>query len=219
MKPLLGAGALTLAILLPTSAFAHHPLGGIPMETFGHGLLSGLAHPVLGFDHLLFVSLVGIAAFYSGKRFLAPVAYIAAMLVGCLAMGSGIGLPLTELMIAVSLLVLGGVVLSGKALAWPPAMAIFAVFGLFHGSAFGNVIAGQEAGMGTAVLAGYLVGLGVIQYGLAVAAGWVLSTVWRASEAAAVRARLGGAAVAGVGLFLTLENVEGIVFDLLGWAG
>ncbi len=202
-----------------TPALAHHPLGGMPMETFAHGLLSGIGHPLLGFDHLFFVIAVGIAALYTGQARLTPAAYIAAMLAGCLLMSIGVGLPLKEIVIGLSLLVVGGVVLSGRALGLTPAIALFAAFGLFHGSAFGDSIAAQEAAMGMSVLIGYLIGLGVLQYGIALAAGWVVRRLWHATEAQAMRARLAGAVVAGIGLFLTLENVEGIVFDALNWAG
>ncbi len=218
MKKIFNGIAAILAVSAPTAALAHHPLGGMPMETFVHGLLSGVGHPVLGFDHLFFVLLVGIAALFTGKRFAAPAAYIAAMLVGCFAMSMGIGLPAKELVIGLSLLALGGVVLSGKGLGFVPAMVIFAGFGLFHGSAFGDAIASQEAAMGSQVLIGYLLGLGVVQYVIALASGWFVSNVLHAVRADAVQARLAGALVAGVGVFLTLENVEGIVFELFGWA-
>jgi urease accessory protein len=202
-----------------TPAFAHHPLGGMPMETFAHGLLSGIGHPVLGFDHLFFIVAVGIAALYTGRALAAPAAYIGAMLAGCLLMSQGIGLPAKEIVVGVSLLVLGSVLLSGRALSIAAALALFAGFGLFHGSAFGDSIAAQEAAMGPQVLIGYLIGLGVVQYVLAVAAGWTAKTLWNATEAAAVNARIAGGVVAGVGAFLTLENAEGIVFAALGIGG
>ncbi len=188
------------------------------METFTHGLLSGIGHPLLGFDHLFFVIAVGIAALYTGYARLAPAAYIAAMLAGCLLMSFGVGLPMKEAVIGLSLLVVGAAVLSGRALGLMPAIALFCIFGLFHGSAFGDAIAAQEAGAGTAVLVGYLIGLGVLQYGIALAAGFAAKTFLKATEAEAVHARIAGAVVAGVGVFLTLENVEGIVFDAMGWA-
>ncbi len=204
--------------VLPSAALAHHPLGGMPMETFTHGVLSGIGHPLLGFDHLFFVILVGIAALYTGRALLAPAAYIAAMLVGCLLMASGIGLPMKELVIALSLLVVGGIVLSGRALGLMTALVLFAAFGLFHGSAFGDSIAAQEATAGTSVLIGYLIGLGAIQYVVAIGAGWATKTLLKATEAQAVQARLAGAVIAGVGLLLTLENVEGLVLGALGWS-
>ena len=194
-----------------TPALAHHPLGGLPMETFTHGILSGVGHPLLGFDHLFFVIAVGIAALYTGFARLAPAAYIAAMIVGCLMMSFGAGLPIKEVVIGLSLLVVGGVVLSGRALGLVAAMVLFAGFGLFHGSAFGDSIAAQEAAIGADVLVGYLLGLGVIQYVIALGAGYVVKNVMKASEAAAMNARLTGALVAGIGVYLTLENIEGFI--------
>ena len=199
-------------------ALAHHPLGGMPMETLTDGLLSGVGHPLLGFDHLFFVIAVGVLALYTSRAQLAAAAYIGAMLLGCLLMSFGVGLPVKELVIGISLLVVGGILLSGRATGLAPAVGFFAVFGLFHGSAFGDAIAAQEAGAGVAVLAGYLVGLGLLQYGLALLAGFVVHELLKATEAKHIHARFAGAVVAGVGTFLTLENIEGLVFNMLGLA-
>ena len=210
MKKLLAA-ALALTA---TPALAHHPLGGLPMETFSHGLMSGVGHPVLGFDHLFFVVAVGVLSLFTAHRMLAPAAYIGAMLVGCGLMYAGVAMPLAELVIVASLVVAGGLLASGRSLGMVPVLGLFAVFGLFHGSAFGGSIAGQEGGIGGAVLLGYLIGLGAIQYAIAIAAGWVATTLG-ASSAASVNARLAGAAIAGVGVFLALEVVEGPIVTLL----
>jgi len=206
MKKIFAVAAATLAA---TPALAHHPLGGMPMETFMHGVMSGVGHPVLGFDHMFFVIAMGIAALFTTQRMLAPAGYIAAMLVGCGLMYAGVAMPMQETVIVISLLAMGGIVLSGRALGTGTAIALFAAFGLFHGSAFGGSIAGQEGGVNTAVLLGYLIGLGVVQYAIAIAAGWVVEQIFGATEAAAINARLAGAMVAGVGLFLSLEIVEG----------
>ncbi|GAB4521240.1 MAG: hypothetical protein Tsb0019_22570 [Roseibium sp.] len=212
-----GFSALGLAAAA-TPALAHHPLAGAPMETFAHGLLSGIGHPILGFDHLFFVALVGIAAVYTGRQFTAPLAYVATMIAGCLLMTAGIAMPLAEIVIGASLLVLGAAVLSGKALSPSLALVAFGAAGLFHGSAFGTSIAGQEGGAALAVLAGYLIGLAAVQYFISVGAGLFAKTVLGAGEAAAVPARIAGAVVAGMGLLLTLENAEGIAFAALGIA-
>ncbi len=207
---------LTLGgLLFASSAMAHHPLGGLPMETFTHGVLSGIGHPVLGFDHLFFVVIVGIAAAMTRNRMSAPAAYIVAMLAGCLLMIAGQGLPAKEVVIGLSLLVVGFIVLSGRALSMVPMLALFAGFGLFHGSAFGDSVATQEAAVGGQVIIGYLIGLGVIQYLIAIAAGWVSKNVWKAMDAKALQPRLAGAMVAGVGLFLTLENIEGPLVTMI----
>jgi urease accessory protein len=211
MKKLITLGA----VLAATPALAHHPLGGMAMETFAHGMLSGIGHPILGFDHLFFVAAIGIAALFTAHRYSAPAAYVAAMLVGCGMMYAGVALPLKEAVIAVSLLVMGGAILSGRALGTTAAIALFAGFGLFHGSAFGDSIAGQEGGIGAAVLVGYLLGLGAMQYLVALAAGWVAERLLGATSAGAINARLIGAMIAGVGVFLCLETLEGPLLGLL----
>lgn len=209
---------LTAALLLgATPALAHHPLAGAPMTTFSEGLLSGIGHPVLGFDHLFFVILAGIAGLLAGRRFAAPAAYVGAMLAGCALMVAGVGLPARETMIALSLLVTGGLVLSGRALAPGMVLALFAGFGLFHGAAFGEAVTGIEGTAGAGVLTGYLAGLAAVQFAIAVAAGWACETVLRTREAGAVNARIAGAVVAGAGLLLTLEAAEGLAFATLGW--
>lgn len=212
MKKLFAVAAATLAA---TPALAHHPLDGMPMETFMHGLMSGFGHPVLGFDHMFFVVAMGIAVLFTTQRMLAPAGYIVAMLVGCGLMYAGVAMPMQETVIVISLLAMGGIVLSGRALGTGTAIALFAAFGLFHGSAFGGSIAAQEGGVNTAVLLGYLIGLGVVQYAIAIAAGWVVEKIFGATEASAINARLAGAMVAGVGLFLSLEIVEGPLVSMI----
>ena len=212
----LAARAVGLApalALVAGPALAHHPLGGAPMETFAHGVLSGVGHPVLGFDHLFFVAVAGVAAALAGARLAGPAAYVAAMLAGCLAMAMGLGLPAKEGVIAASLLVVGGAVASGRGIGRTGALVLLAGFGLFHGSAFGDAIAGQEGGVGGAVLLGYLAGLGVVQYAIALATGALALRLGRADAAVP---RVAGALAAGVGLFLCLETVEGPALAALG---
>ncbi len=212
------AGSLPLA-LIALPALAHHPLDGAPMTTFAHGLLSGFGHPILGFDHLFFIVLVGIAALYTGRAVLAPGFFVAGMLAGVGLIMSGINLPLVEPMIAVSLLLLGGIVMAGRSLSLALAALLFAGLGLFHGWAFGQSLTGQEGGVSAAVAAGYLIGLAVTQWAIAVGAGFVLSRIWNATAADALPARLAGGAVAGVGLYLALEAAEGPALVALGLGG
>lgn len=212
----LSMAAAAALLFLVEPAAAHHPLGGMPMTTFSHGLLSGVGHPILGFDHLFFIVAVGVAALFTGRALTAPLAFVAAMLAGVCLVISGVTLPMVEPVIALSLIVLGGLVMSGRALALPLACVLFAGLGLFHGWAFGESIAGQEGGAATVVTAGYLIGLALTQWAIAVGAGQVVTHVLKATTAEAVPARLTGAVVAGVGAFLTLEVLEGAAFSALG---
>ena len=211
MKKLLTA-AFALAA---TPALAHHPLAGAPMETFKHGVLSGIGHPILGFDHLFFIIAVGIAAAFTGRALSAPLGYVAGMIGGCFLVMGGVGLPAVELMIAASLVIAGVVLMSGRALSVTACVGLFGALGVFHGWAFGGTITGQEAGMGTSVILGYLIGLAAIQWAVAVGAGWTIARLG-AVAADAMPARLAGGMVAGAGAFLVLEAAEGAAFAALG---
>ncbi len=206
---------LTAAVAFAaTPAFAHHPLGGMAMETFAHGLLSGIGHPLLGFDHLFFILAVGVAALFTGRALTAPLAFVAAMIVGVF-VGTGAEFAITEPMIAVSLLVLGGLVARGRALSASTAMAVFAGLGIFHGIAFASALGGVEATAMVPVMAGYLLGLSALQWGIAVGFGMIVARLWQAKTADAIAARISGAVVAGVGAFLCLEVIEGAAFAAL----
>ena len=217
MKPFIQFSALYITLCIPAVAFAHHPLGALQMETFIHGFLSGIGHPILGIDHLFFVIIVGIMAFLIGHRIWSAASYIIAMAVGCAAMSFGIDLPAKELMIALSLLLVGGIVLSGRVLRLLPTLGMFVLFGLFHGSAFGNSLTEQEANSGIPVLIGYLAGLSLIQFAISFLAGTVISNFARENCMTSIRVRFSGAMVAGTGLFLTLQMIEGSLFGAVGW--
>lgn len=202
-------------------AAAHHPLAGAPMETFTHGLLSGLGHPLLGFDHLFFAAAAGVAAACAGRVKSAPLAFIAAALAGCVLAGRGAALPGAETVIALSLLVLGCAVARGRKMNLAAVLAVFAGFGAFHGAAFGGALTAHESSAPGAVLAGYLIGLSVAQYAVALAAGYAARAAAKAPAEllhAAPAPRIAGAMAAGAGLYLSLEHAEGAVFSLLGWA-
>ncbi len=211
----LACGVLVGLAAAATPALAHHPLSGQSMGSFAHGLLSGVGHPLLGFDHLFFVVLMGIVACYTGRARLATAVYVGAMLLGCLVTAFAGALSIAEPMVMLSLLFLGGVAVTGRALKARHAAALFAGAGIFHGMAFGESMASAEAGAATEVLFGYLLGLGVIQYLLALGAGRLMSRVLKADSALDMQPRLAGAAVLGVGLFLALEQAETVAFAAL----
>lgn len=208
MKPVFAAFALIVAA---APASAHHPLEGAPMTGFGDGLLSGIGHPILGADHLVFVIAAGIAAFCAGSRLRAPLAYVAAMLAGCVAAGFWGMPPLVEPMIALSLAAVGGALALGRRLSPGVVAALFAVFGVFHGAAFGAPLIEQEAAAGGAVLGGYLLGLGATQYAIAAGAAMLSARLWSAAPEGAVGPRLAGAMALGAGIYLSL----GMAMDAL----
>jgi urease accessory protein len=104
-----------LAALLPLAAapaLAHHPMESMGLEpTALTGLISGLAHPVLGPDHLLFLLVLGLVGW---QRSLRSALVLLAVGLGGSALGLLVpGLPGMELLVSLSL-VLEGLVLSGR---------------------------------------------------------------------------------------------------------
>ena len=158
---------------------------------------------------------MGASATFTSLRYISPLAYIGAMLVGCLAMTYGISLPAKELVISASILILGILVFRGKTLSSYTSLTLFGVFGLFHGSAFGETIFAQESTMDMDILMGYLFGLAAIQYTVAIGVGLVINRYMKVLEAIDLRVRLLGAMVAGAGSLLVLEHIEGFAFTAL----
>lgn len=169
---------LVLAILALTvtgEVFAHHPMGGGLPATAWQGLLSGLGHPVIEVDHLVFLLGAAVAAAAARLRTrLALVLLPSYVLAGALATAlraPGLEIPFIE----------AGVVLSlGAVAAWlwvqrmPGALAgaLLAVLGGFiHGYAYGEAVIGSEA----TPLAAYLAGLALVQSLLLIA-------VWRGAR-------------------------------------
>ena len=186
-------------------AFAHHPMGGAVPSTFMQGLLSGIGHPVIGIDHFAFVVALGLAAAFMRNVWAPPLAAVAGMAAGCLLAVGSVALPMVEAAVALSVLLLGGMVLFGRGLPAPAAAILFAFAGLFHGAAYGAAVIGAEP---TPVVA-YLVGLAVVQMAIALGAAFLVRGVGKAASAAALQPRLAGAVCAGIGLAFTIEALEG----------
>lgn len=158
--------AVSALLLLPLPSLAHHPLDGRLPATFAEGFLSGLAHPIIGLDHLAFVVAVGLLAAVSAWGAAIPVAFVVVAMAGTGLHLAGITLPLTELAIASSVLGVG-VLLAVKNR--PPSAVIAglaALAGLFHGFAYGEAIFGAQ----TMPLVAYLAGFTAVQLGIAIAA-------------------------------------------------
>ena len=116
----------------------------------------------------------GLAAAFTGHRLLSPLAFVAATLAGCLLQVAGTALPAAEFVIALSVVAIGAVVLSGRSIGSPALLGLFALAGLFHGWAYGGSITGAEP---TPLIA-YLVGFSTIQYGIVVGVGQLAVRLW-----------------------------------------
>lgn len=197
-RVMVAGAAMVVTALGWAPAFAHHPMGGVVPTTAWHGVISGLAHPIIGIDHLAFLIGAALLAAWSGVRsvFGAGLVLLFALAVagGTWLRATGWNFALVEFGVAASLMLLA---LLARLPAQPgrgawPALAIAA--GAAHGLAFGEAVVGAEA----SPLLSYLVGLALIQAALTGSAFGVGRAIQRSRPHAlsASRRLLGGAAAA-----------------------
>ena len=125
-------GTLVL-VLVPGVVCAH----GNPGDS---GFVSGLNHPVFGFDHLIAMVTVGLLSAQIGGRAIwtVPATFVSVMAVGGVLGMNGFRLPWVEYGIAVSVLTLGTALVSARKLPVVVAMGFVGLFALFHGHAHGT---------------------------------------------------------------------------------
>ncbi len=202
------ACAVPLFLAGASPAFAHHVSGGETPVTFGEGLLSGLGHPVIGVDHFAFIVAVGIAAALAGRLLPLTVSFALGALAGCLVHVAGVNLPVAELVIAATVLLLGAIIATNRQLPAIMLGTLFAFAGLFHGWAYGGSILGAQE----MPLVAYLTGFTMIQLAIAVFAGMVTRWVMVSHPTRQMNVRLAGGVVAGMGLALFVGQIEGSLF-------
>jgi urease accessory protein len=139
----LALATLAILTLSPMAAMAHTGTG--TAVGFAHGLW----HPITGLDHVLAMMLVGVLAWQLGGRalWLVPATFVLVMAVGGAAAVAGWALPLVELGIALSVVVLGAAVAFGIRAPVAVAMGIAGLFAIFHGQAHGAEMPGDASGL------------------------------------------------------------------------
>lgn len=188
MKPMKSSRTLVLAALTLFAGAASAHTGEHATLT---GFAAGLAHPLLGLDHLFAMLAIGLWAAQQGgrARWAIPAAFAGAMLAGGVLAWSGFALPQLDTAIALSLLVLGLLVASRRRWGSITGMALAAAFALFHGYAHG-----LEMPLAASPVP-YAIGLVLATAGLH-AAGIAAGLAGRRAV------RLAGAAIAATGLAL-----------------
>ncbi|WP_420644932.1 HupE/UreJ family protein [Candidatus Leptofilum sp.] len=136
--------------------------GTIFMHTVGGGgIVSGFLHPILGLDHLLAMVAVGLLSAQLGGKAIwtVPATFVSIMAVGGILGLVGVPLPLVEIGIAGSVILLGIAIAANKGLPIGLAMSIVALFGLFHGHAHGTELPEitNTLGLTIAYVTGFLV--------------------------------------------------------------
>ena len=198
--------ALTAAALaaLPGLAWAHHFMGGGLPRTFTQGLLSGLGHPVIGLDHAAFIVAAGFFLASVEGGMWGVLALIVGALLGATLHLAGFALPGAEVGIALSVILIGGLLMARRRIGLPWLAGGLALAGVLHGYAYAESIFGAEA----APLAAYLIGFSLVQLGIAAAALRVHRRLIATREAWAKLASCGvGAAVGTIGAVFLVINI------------
>lgn len=153
--PSLRALALLVATTIAPPALAHD------IEGAG-GLLAGLAHPVLGPDHLIAMVAVGMWGVFlrPPSLWILPIMFPLVMAFGGVLGIVGVPLPAVETGIAVSAIVLGLMVaLAARPPLWIAA-ALTAAFAIFHGYAHGRELPDDANAL--AFSAGFVIATGAL---------------------------------------------------------
>ena len=172
--------------------------------TAWQGFLSGLGHPVIGVDHLIFVIGAGVLAARVERGMLLPLVFVGASIAAVAAGSAGAGVALGEIWVALSIFALGGALLISRGPTRGIVTAFFLCAGAIHGYALSESIVGAEQ----TPLYGYLAGLAFALCLIAFAAGALAA--WTARS----RPGLPIGKVAGISL-----GVAGLYFAVLAASG
>lgn len=156
----------TLGLLASTSpASAHHAMdGGMPTNAF-EGFVSGLAHPVIGLDHLAVLIAAGLLAAVVRPGLFFAGAFVIATMAGTGIHLLGVNIPGSETLIAGSVLLFGIILAVKRTPGSAVLLSLAGLVGALHGYAYGEAIFGAQTGP----LIAYIAGFACIQ--MAVAAG------------------------------------------------
>lgn len=191
----IGSTALIAATLYTQTAAAHVGVHDIA------GFASGLAHPFLGLDHTLAMLAVGSWTVLSGRRGAAvavlPLLFMTGMAAGGWLGAQGLVLPYLEMGVALSVAMLGGLILARRQWSLLAASALVVLFGGLHGYAHGLESAGSTEFVGYAL--GFTLATGMLHL-LGMALGWALvRSPWLG--------RICGAGIGAAGLLLLAQTL------------
>lgn len=122
---------LAALIFIPTLMMAH--------GSHGDGVMAGFTHPILGADHHVAILGTGVLGYIlnQSKWYLAPLAFIVAMVIGGFLGVENEATFLIEKVIAFSVFAIGIMVAMRKSINLTLVLGLLAIFGFFHGYAHG----------------------------------------------------------------------------------
>jgi urease accessory protein len=179
-------------------AMAHHAMGGRIPTNFWQGLLSGLAHPIIGPDHFAFIVSVGLLAALRQQGIWIPVAFVLAAMLGTGFHLVQAAIPGVEFFVSGSILLFGILLVMKDRLSTATVAGLAALAGMFHGYAYGEAIFGAQM----VPLLAYLIGFSVTQLVIAMGLFWIGKVMLRRSshQSVAVDIRPAGWALCGMGV-------------------
>lgn len=143
-------------LLLPSAALAHTG------EGVAGGFMTGLMHPILGWDHVAAMVAVGLWGAFLGQPaiWVLPVAFPLIMAFGGMLGVLGIPIPFVETGIAASSVVLGLLIAFAVRAPLAVALVVVGIFAIFHGHAHGTEL--PEAASPIAYSIGFVIGTGLL---------------------------------------------------------
>lgn len=195
-----GISSLSISVLLLCALLPGFALGHVESGVTGDGgFVSGLMHPVTGLDHVLAMVAVGLWGAILGAPaiWILPIAFPLIMTVGAVLGILGLPVPAIDLGIALSAIVLGGMVAAN---ARPPlaiAFLVIAFFAIYHGYPHGAAL--PDFGVPILYSAGFVVATGSLHL-----AGIAFGLLYRWSAGKTAVRAMGAAIAIGGGYFLLL---------------
>lgn len=191
----------TTAWAWPSAAFAHHALYGRIPNTFLEGFLSGLAHPLIEPLHFIAVLAVGVVSGVRKRPVSGVLAFVGATFLATWATGAAASGMMLELTIAVSVFLLGISILVQTPMRRSALIIGLFLVGAIHGAAYAEAILGA----GTMPLAAYLLGLALVQGGIAVSIAVSVQLLRNQNPFRPIA----GAIISGMGVFATMSLLVG----------
>ncbi len=203
---------LALSFLGNTSpALAHHAMGGQMPSTFFQGFLSGLAHPVIGVDHLAFIVVVGLFAAVKPQGIFIPLSFVLSAMLGTGLHLLGVTLPVVELIVSASILLFGILLAIRNSPNLLVMIVLSGLAGLFHGYAYGEAIFGAQ----TTALVAYLIGFTTIQLVISSAAFFVGQKFLKGDFGqVSPNLRSAGLVICGIGAAFLASNISSLILPV-----
>lgn len=174
----------------------------------GSSAIAGFLHPLLGLDHLLAMVTVGLLSAQIGGRaiWLVPATFVASMAAAGFLGYVGVPLPLVEVGITGSVVILGLALLVNQKIPVGIVMFFVAIFAVFHGHAHGAELPSVEGDI--LYILAYVLGFMTATAGLHVI-GALIGYIALRNQRSALILRIGGLLIAVMGMYLVTQVFAG----------